>query len=546
MSNQRKITTLLAATVGWVALTTCSTLSEEISLRLKGGNFELSGQLSEYDGKQYTLISPTLGRMTVEATRFVCVSDSCPRTAVRVSATSTDAERSTRDVEGSIIVAGSNTIGSALMPSLIEAYAGKYGFRTQKIIGRNPLDLMFKISDGSGRELATVDLRRHGSSNSFQQLEARAAEIGMSSRPIKQSEVKKLAAAGLGNMTRPTHEHVLSLDGLIVIVSQNNPAVSIPRKMLPDIFAGKVTDWSELGLPPARINVYAPTEDSGTFETFSQLVLKPAGVKISSKAKRTVNLKEQSDWVAADPLGIGIVGIAYQRNAKALNIEMPCGLISQPSIFSMKTEEYPLTRRLYLYTPGRPKSSLALGLCEFAMSSDAQPIIRDLEFIDQAPEILPVAHQNARIAFGQNSRNPEFSQRTMHRFLVDTRNTERLTTTLRFRTASFALDNKAQRDVRRLAALLKSGKYKDREVMLLGFADPRGRFQYNMKLSRQRAEAVQAALRAKGIDRTTVSSYSEMAPVACNDTREGLAFNRRVEVWLKRAAVSAQAHLRHR
>ncbi|MEQ1384070.1 hypothetical protein ABLW58_25810, partial [Salmonella enterica] len=82
---------------------------------------------------------------------------------------------------------------------------------------------------------------------------------------------------------------------------------------------------------------------SGTFDTFDNLVLKPRNLKLVDTAKRTENHAEQSDLVAADPNGIGFAGIAYERNAKALNIETSCGLIVKPSVFSMKTEEYPLS-----------------------------------------------------------------------------------------------------------------------------------------------------------------------------------------------------------
>lgn len=531
MSRRRR-----PALVRALALLSCFCLpfgasAAEITLRMKGGGFELSGELKEYDGAKYVIISPALGSMTIDATRFDCVGDNCPKAPMSVA--NQPPPISPRDVRGSIAITGSNTIGNALMPAIVEGYAQKNGFRTQKVVGRDPLDLMIQILDQSGKQVATVDLRRHGSSTSFRALEAREVEIGMSSRVISEGEASKLAAVGIGDMKQATHEHVLALDGLLVIVSPDNPALSVPLEKLPAIFAGQLTDWSELGLPPGPINVYAPTQDSGTFETFDQLVLKPANAKLADVAKRTENHRQQSDWVAADPLGIGVVGIAYLRNAKALNIEMPCGLIAQPTVFGVKTEEYPLARRLYLYSPGIPKAPLARSILQFALSPEAQPIIRDVEFIDQAAEGLPRVEQNARIAFGLNSRNPEFSLEAMREFMVATRGAERLTTTLRFNTGSVSLDNKALADVRRLALMLQSDAYRQREVMLLGFADPAGAYATNLGLSRQRAEAVQIALRAEGVERAQVQAFGEMAPVACNDTPAGLAFNRRVEVWVR-------------
>jgi len=57
-------------------------------------------------------------------------------------------------------------------------------------------------------------------------------------------------------------------------------------------------------------------------------------------------------------------------------------------------------------------------------------------------------------------------------------------------------------------------------------------------LSQRRAAAVLAALqRTTGTKPLTnqivTKSYSQLAPVSCNDTPESRAFNRRVEVWVK-------------
>ena len=507
MLRRRLSTALGAVAVGLLALAPTSSLAQEIKLRIKGGGFELSGQLKAFDGTKYVIASPALGNMTVDATRFDCISANCPTGPVTSAAPR--AQGSPRDVRGKIMIAGSNTIGNALMPALVEGFARKNGFQTEKVVGQDPLDLMIKITDNNGREIAAVDLRRHGSSTSFRQLESKAVEIGMSSRAIKEAEIQKLAAAGLGNMKQPSHEHVLGLDGLMVIVSEENTAVSIPRDKLPAVFSGQITNWADLGLPPGQINVYAPDKDSGTFETFNQLVLKPAGVSISDTAKRTHNHKEQSDWVAADPLGIGFVGIAYQRNAKALNIEMPCGLISQPSVFSMKTEEYPLARRLYLYTSGQPKAALARSLLQFSLSPDAQPIVRDVEFIDQSPESLPVVDQSARIAYALNSSNQEFNLAIMRQFMVDTQKAERLSTTLRFETGSFALDTKAQGDIRRLSQVLRGDTYKERERLCFSASPTRS-------VASSRTWPCRAAVRRRCRQRlpTTASRARQSRPTA--------------------------------
>ncbi|MCP3901811.1 MAG: OmpA family protein [Desulfobacteraceae bacterium] len=70
------------------------------------------------------------------------------------------------------------------------------------------------------------------------------------------------------------------------------------------------------------------------------------------------------------------------------------------------------------------------------------------------------------------------------------------------------------------------------KVILKGHTDNYGTNQYNMDLSLKRANAVKAYLVNRGIDssRLTCQAFGESSPIATNDTKEGRALNRRVEL----------------
>jgi OOP family OmpA-OmpF porin len=68
-------------------------------------------------------------------------------------------------------------------------------------------------------------------------------------------------------------------------------------------------------------------------------------------------------------------------------------------------------------------------------------------------------------------------------------------------------------------------------IQLSGHTDNRGRHEMNMKLSRERVDAVKAYLVSKGVESRRISGqgFGGTRPIADNDAEETRALNRRVE-----------------
>lgn len=99
-----------------------------------------------------------------------------------------------------------------------------------------------------------------------------------------------------------------------------------------------------------------------------------------------------------------------------------------------------------------------------------------------------------------------------------------------FDTAKHNINDKSRQTLDKLAAILK--EYPDTNVLVAGHTDSQGQDAYNMGLSQRRAQAVTNYFTSKGLaaKRFTTKWYGEKNPIASNDTAEGRAKNRRVNV----------------
>jgi len=93
-----------------------------------------------------------------------------------------------------------------------------------------------------------------------------------------------------------------------------------------------------------------------------------------------------------------------------------------------------------------------------------------------------------------------------------------------------ALKPVAQQNLTNLAAILQ--KYPDTEILLEGHTDSTGDEEWNLELSRLRAQSVSNYLSGAGVlaGRFIIMGYGESQPIASNETTDGRAQNRRVEV----------------
>ena len=410
-------------------------------------------------------------------------------------------------------LSGSNTIGESLAPALAQEFLKQQGATDVKTIPGDRDDEVFVRGILPGdRAPKAIQIHAHGSATAFEDLANGQADIGMASRKIKSEEAMQLA--GLGDMASPECEHIVGLDGIAVIVSRANRVRTLSKDQIAQIFEGTVGNWLQVGGLDGAIHLYARDDKSGTYDTFRTLVLDNAA--LAASAKRVEDSRKLSDAVAQDPNGIGFVGLTYVQETEALAVYENGAAALLPTPFTVATEDYALSRRLFLYTAAQPRQELTRRFVDFALSGVGQNIVAEVGFVGQNVSAAAAAASSAAV--------PADYRRLTSGY-------DRLSLDFRFREGSSQLDNKAVADLSRVVTFVTDLHYSGDDLVLLGFNDSKEAAQ---NLSKARADAVAQQFEQRGVKAATVMGLGSQIAVAANDTPEGRQRNRRVEIWLKR------------
>ncbi|MEL6571818.1 MAG: phosphate ABC transporter substrate-binding/OmpA family protein [Pseudomonadota bacterium] len=497
--------------------------AEEITLLSQDGTINIKGEFVSFEENIY-LVRTALGELRLSAERVRCEGAACPVF---------------EPVEADVVLAGSDTVGTGVVPLMLEGYAGFLEAEStlSTTDKENEVLANFVGDFGFGDPLGVYRVSSENSASAFSSLLKGEAQIGMSSRRIRPDEARALRDAGAGNMISPDQEHIVAIDSIVVITHPDNPVRSVSMEDLAKIYAGTITNWSQVGGPDLAIKVI-DRDGGGTRRTFLDRLM-PDNANVTSVASVAVDNNEMAQLVTEEPGAIGYTGYAFQRGAKPLTLINECGIGMAPDPFSARTEEYALQRRLYLYNRADGVDQATQSFIDYARSANADDVIVKAGFIDLGVDrrAQPSDGERAKQLTGQNV--DAFEAGYMQQMLGLMENHDRLSTTFRFRTGSSKLDERAVIDMERLTTYLEE-QGPDTKIKLVGFTDSVGAFQSNQVLAEGRAAQVMEELAAYAGDRLagvemSTAAFGEIAPSACNASDSGRAINRRVEVWIQAA-----------
>ncbi len=240
-----------------------------------------------------------------------------------------------------IVIKGSDTLGAKMVPQIAEAFKAQ-----------NPsIDFAIAAEGSSTGVAAIID---------------GTADIGMSSRDVKDSEMAKAESNGVDIL-----KTTVALDGIAIIVNESNPMTAITLDQVEQIFTGDTTDWASLTGRPGQISTYTRNTASGTYAVFKELGM--GGREYAVNAQKMAGNEQIASEVANNPSGIGYVGLAY--------IETPGVKVLPVDGMAPDNPKYPLARPLYYLTDGFPEDPDVAKFINFTLSLAGQQIVKRVDFI---------------------------------------------------------------------------------------------------------------------------------------------------------------------
>jgi phosphate transport system substrate-binding protein len=236
-------------------------------------------------------------------------------------------------------------------------------------------------------------------------------DISNASRKIKEEEATACQAAGIEYV-----ELRVAIDGIAVMTSASNTAVECLT--FADLYAligpeaqGK-NNWkdvqdvatalgSKTTLPDADLQIFGPGEESGTYDSFVEIVIADLAESRSQKDVTRPDYNPSPNdnvivqGITGAPTSLGWVGFAFAQeageNVRLLSIDDGESGCVAPTAETIANGTYPIARDLYIYVnkaKATENPALAAFIDFYLTDGTIASVLEEVSYVNLAPEAL--------------------------------------------------------------------------------------------------------------------------------------------------------------
>lgn len=216
----------------------------------------------------------------------------------------------------------------------------------------------------------SIVIEGSGSGNGIKAILDGTCDIANSSREMKEGEFAKAKESGVD-----VEEIVVAYDMIVPVVHPSNPIKNLTVAQLKAIYKGEITNWKDLGGKDQSIVVISRDTSSGTYEVWSEMVMKKEDVfpraLLQASNGAIVNV------IANNERAIGYIGFGYLNDSvKSLTVNDVI-----PTLANGKSGKFPISRKLYMYVNKKKYSANTKKFVRYLLSKEGQKAVEEAGFI---------------------------------------------------------------------------------------------------------------------------------------------------------------------
>lgn len=199
-------------------------------------------------------------------------------------------------------------------------------------------------------------------------------DICEASRPMKDVEKDQVRS----RHGKDVKEISVALDGIAICVHQSSPIQSLTEAQLKAIFTGRITNWRDVGGKDEKIVAYSRDNSSGTYQFFKEHVL--GNEDFAREVQTLPGTGAIINAVSKDPASIGYSGIGYASGIRVVPVRRDeKNDAVAPSLDTVRSGQYPLSRDLFFYTTGEPAGDVK-AFIDWVLGPEGQKICETVGF----------------------------------------------------------------------------------------------------------------------------------------------------------------------